>query len=404
MLVEGSLLLTHSIYSKRLLPLVAVFTASAGAAQISVPSDYADLQSAIDAAVPGDEIIVAPGEYPGNVRIGKAVTVRSLNGASSTKVVGSGNGPAVMIESASGSGGALVGFTVSGGAGQNGGGLFLSGDVAVIDCTVTRNTAQNGGGAFLVGTPTLSAVRFHSNVADQGGGVFLAPDAMPLLDLCDFFENAAESGGGMYVSPRGEQTTFATVGGGTFERNTATDGAGIYAEMGGFEVVDASFLANTASDRGGSVYVSDGEYSSFLASTFADGHADEGAAMYLTGNGEMRIQGCDVSDNTSGEDSAAIAVIEGTLLAMAGSALWANTPASMTGEWDDLGENEFSAPQLCEIDYAAPLGVIDMQDLMRFVDYFAAGQPEADLAAPEGMHDLRDLLAFIDMYFSGCGS
>jgi hypothetical protein len=76
----------------------------------------------------------------------------------------------------------------------------------------------------------------------------------------------------------------------------------------------------------------------------------------------------------------------------------------MAGAWEDLGDNEFTAPRLCEIDYAAPLGLIDMQDLMRFVDYFVAGQPEADLALPEGMLDLSDLLTFINMYFSGCGS
>ena len=400
--VEGSFLLNSPTCTKCLLSAIAVITASAGAAEIAVPGDFADLQAAIDAATPGDEIVVSPGEYQGNIQIDKDVIVRSLNGADSTSVLGNGNGPAVILESSDSQGGALIGFTVSGGAGQNGGGLFLSGDVAVIDCTVTGNTAQNGGGAFIVGSPTLSAVRFHSNIADQGGGVFLSPDSMPLLDLCDFYENTADSGGGLYVSPRGGQTTYATIGAGSFERNTAVDGAGIYAEMGGFEVVDSEFIGNVASDRGGSVFVADGEFSSFLATSMEGGEADEGGAFFLTGAGEMRVQGSEIYENTSGPDSAAVTVADGFMFEMMGSALWANTPDSMSGAWEDLGDNEFSAPQLCEIDYVAPFGLIDMQDLMRFIDLFMTGQPEADLALPEGMLDLSDLLAFINMYYSGC--
>ena len=52
------------------------------AATIQVPNDYGTIQAGVDAAAPGDEVVIAPGTYtgPGNRDIqfmGKAITVRS---------------------------------------------------------------------------------------------------------------------------------------------------------------------------------------------------------------------------------------------------------------------------------------------------------------------------------------
>ncbi len=50
-----------------------------------VPSQYATIQEAIEAALPGDEVVLADGVYigPGNTDLdlgGKAITVRSASG------------------------------------------------------------------------------------------------------------------------------------------------------------------------------------------------------------------------------------------------------------------------------------------------------------------------------------
>ena len=215
----------------------------AAADELHVPTQY-------DAAAAGDEVVVAPGQYVGDLSIEKDITVRGSGGAPLTQIIGSGTGTVVKVI-ADDQGGTLTGFTITNGQGQNGGGLFLAGDVAVIDCIVMGNAALNGGGAFIAGSPVLSDVSFQYNSARFGGGAFVAPDANPLIDLCDFQGNSGAEGGGLYISTRGFRTTYATIGGGTFENNAANMGGAIYSRMGGFEVVDASFLNNAATTSAG---------------------------------------------------------------------------------------------------------------------------------------------------------
>jgi len=60
---------------------------------LNVPGDYATIQGAIDAAVNGDTVLVAPGTYVENIDfLVKAITVKSSSGAEAT-VIDGGNPP-----------------------------------------------------------------------------------------------------------------------------------------------------------------------------------------------------------------------------------------------------------------------------------------------------------------------
>lgn len=53
-------------------------------------------------------------------------------------------------------------------------------------------------------------------------------------------------------------------------------------------------------------------------------------------------------------------------------------------------------------DLAAPIGVLDLNDITLFVSLFMTGHLDADFAAPFGVLDLSDLIAFTESFISGC--
>jgi len=97
------------------LVLAGLFTASARAAVIQVPdpgNGIVSIQDGIDAAVDGDEVVVAPGTY-GPVNFGgKAITVRSESGADATFIQGPVPAQDLVVMGGAPDGNTLRGFTV----------------------------------------------------------------------------------------------------------------------------------------------------------------------------------------------------------------------------------------------------------------------------------------------------
>ena len=97
--------------------LAVLLVGSASGATLRVPTDFSTIQSAIDAAGHGDEIVVAPGNYQERIDYaGKEIRLRSSAGPHLTIIDGSGEtvGTTVLIAPQVGPNALLQGFTITG--------------------------------------------------------------------------------------------------------------------------------------------------------------------------------------------------------------------------------------------------------------------------------------------------
>ena len=90
-----------------------------------VPDDYpGGIQDAIDGASNGDTIIVRPGTYVESIDFnGRAVHLKSEQGAAVTTIDGNQSGRVVMFQNGEGSDSVLEGFNITNGKFSSGGGI-----------------------------------------------------------------------------------------------------------------------------------------------------------------------------------------------------------------------------------------------------------------------------------------
>ena len=181
-------------------------TLPAAADILHVPGDFPTIQAAIDAATNGDEVEVHPGTYNENINLlGKAITVRSADGAGVTTIDASGSGTVVTCDSREGADTVLDGFTITGGDASGGGGMRNSGSSpTVTNCTFSGNSADAGAGMYNSNSnPTVTNCIFSGNSASSGsgfggGGMVNFLGSNPTVTNCIFSGNSVGTvGGGM---------------------------------------------------------------------------------------------------------------------------------------------------------------------------------------------------------------
>ena len=237
---------------------------------------FCSIQDAINAASGTDEVIVAPGTYGPMINLnGKAITVRSSDGPGVTTIDGGGSlYSMVTCDSGEGPDTVLEGFTVTGGIGLFGNGMFNNNasSPTVVNCTFTgMSLIGNGGGMRNSGgsNPTVTNCTFSGNQADNGGGMYNDGGSNPTVIDCIFSGNQADNdGGGMY--------------------NLGTSPT----------VINGTFSGNIAVGDGGGVYNDDGSNPTVANCVFYDNEAYIGGGMGNADNTEVTVTNCTFNLNT----------------------------------------------------------------------------------------------------------
>ena len=125
----------------------------------SLSNPWATISHALSNTPDGGTIHVADGTYEENISFpfDKAIILKSENGASSTTIKGDDSSRVVEIVSCP-DGTTLDGFTITGGNGNYGGGIYIEDSSATIqDNTISGNIANRGGGIFIgaASSPTI---------------------------------------------------------------------------------------------------------------------------------------------------------------------------------------------------------------------------------------------------------
>ncbi|MBI4578705.1 MAG: right-handed parallel beta-helix repeat-containing protein, partial [Planctomycetes bacterium] len=189
------------------------------------------------------------------------------------------------------------------------------GTARIEDCAFVRNAVPAG--SALYGSGTLNVIRctFWRN----NGRAVTDVNGMGLYSDCWIVENSTGAGGVVYVSAG--QPRFRRC---VFHGNRASYGGAIYASNAPIQVTNCRFFGNRADSVGAAIDMRGGVVTN---SVFVGNRA--GASGTLTCYGNVQVNHCTFSRNTSAEPGAAIRA-QGSpgsspVVAVSNSILWGNT-------------------------------------------------------------------------------
>jgi len=393
-----------------------LFSATAVSNIIYVPDDYSTIQGAIDASVNGDALIVRPGTYLENIDFtGKAITVRSESGPRWCTIDGS-QSRVVTFRSGEGTDSVLMGFTITNGGAQHGGGICCKdySSPTIIGNTISGNTAYDDGGGICCkdfSCPTIANNIITENTAAiEGGGLSCTTNSAPSISFNVISKNTSGQygmGGGIFCS----DSSSPDIANNMVSGNDAHSGGGIFCLFSSSPTILSNVIAgNSVSSSGGGIFCTVDSEPAIINNTIVNNTANLGGGV-----------GCFSTSS----------VITNTILwsnsATSGPEIWigeASNPASLTISHSDVqgGQSSVYVDSGCALNWGA--GMIDSDPL--FVDaaqgdvhltclspcYGAGDNDAAGLGLPsedfEGdprvVHDTVDIGAdefFCHLYFMG---
>jgi predicted outer membrane repeat protein len=307
-----------------------------------VPSRYPTIQPAINAAVDGDTIIVAPGTYIGEGNrdidfLSKAITVRSTdpndpNIVAATIIDCNGSKEDLhrgfYFHSGEGQNSVLDGFTITNGCAYKGGAIWCrySSSPTIINCIIRGNTSpyeyvpdpflpivilQDGGGIYCFeSSPIIKKCYFIENTATAGGGAIFSGDGNAIVDNCVIQSNRAGISGGaieLFGDNMSIHNCIITGNSAGYVYHISGGGGAIY--CGGFydstpTISNCTIIGNRTDCYGGGILRVDRSYITVSNSVIWDNYAQKGREVALMyggfGQSSITISNSDIRDGSMG--------------------------------------------------------------------------------------------------------
>ena len=324
-----------------------------------VPYDYPTIQAAIDAAMDGDTVIVADGVYTGEGNknidfLGKAITVKSENGAESCIIDCENLGRGFIFQSGEDAASVLDGFSVINGYRNYGGGIMCDEAGPMIkNCIIRDNYASYAGGGLFSGegSCTINNCIIEQNTAGsgggliqiecgqyyiRGGGIYINGGEVIIKDsiisknvayffyceeyytgsISEYYGMGGGIGGGYYLD------TAVTINNCVIEDNWAFVGGGL-SHLDG-TISNCIISRNTCGDCGGGLYGCHGEIKNCII-TNNIAIDDEGLSGFGGGLDDCggTISNCTIADNFSDFYGGGLRYCDGTII---NCIVWSNSP------------------------------------------------------------------------------
>ncbi|MHC4676353.1 MAG: right-handed parallel beta-helix repeat-containing protein, partial [Planctomycetota bacterium] len=291
----------------------------------------------------------------GNIDIdfrGKAITVRSENGADSCIIDCKNLGQGFHFHNGEGKNSILDGFKICNGTTVRfGGGIRCTASSPTIkNCIVSYNSAEEGGGGMYNcynSSPTVTNCTFSGNSSGYGAGMS-NNYSNPIVTNCTFSGNSARGwGGGMFNN----EYSSSTITNCTFSSNSADNrGGGIYTGSGELTITNCIFWGNTAR-TGSQIYDYERSSTTITYSNVQDGWEGEGNI-----DADPCFVDADGADNIVGTEDDNLSLLAGSACADAG-----NNDAVPPDVIFDL----YGAPRFADEPYAPDTGhgtapIVDM--------------------------------------------
>lgn len=191
---------------------------------------------------------------------------------------------------------------ITGGRANNGGGIYVDGELVLDECLITGNTAGNGGGIYVrSGSVTINngAVIEGNSASSYGGGIYNTGGSVTINKGVVIEENEAFYGGGIYNEKSLvvdgcviENNKASFVGGGICNRPNAT-----------LEVKNSTITLNTAEDWGGGISNSG---TATLKSTEITHNLNTRNGAGIDNMKDLTVEDCEIAGNSCSESGGGI--------------------------------------------------------------------------------------------------